>query len=143
MSKSNLQETGYLKLLFQNIALANIGDASGLQPSSTAGSLYIALYTSDPTDADSGAETTYTSYGRVAVVRSVSGWVVSGDEVSNAAEESFPQSTGGSSVITHFAIRTASSGGDLVGSGALSASLTINTGDTPKFEIGDLTITED
>ena len=31
MSKSNLQETGYLKLLFQNIALANIGDAALLE----------------------------------------------------------------------------------------------------------------
>lgn len=143
MSKSNLQETGYLKLLFQNIALANIGDASGLQPSAAAGNLYVALYTTDPTDADTGTEATYTSYARVAVVRSVAGWTVSGNIASNAVSVTFPTSTGGTNTITHFGIRTASSGGDLVGSGALTSSLLVSNADTPKFEIGDLTITED
>ncbi len=143
MSKSNVQETGYLKLLFQNIALANIGDASGLQPSTIAGSFYIALYTTDPTDADVGTEATYTSYARVAVARSVLGWTVSGNTCSNAALITFPTSTGVDNTITHFGVRTASSGGDLVHFGELTTSRLISNTDTPKFEIGDLTITED
>jgi len=58
MSKSNLHENAYLKLIFQNIAMANIGDSAGIQPSAGSGSLYIALYSTDPTDTDSGTEAT-------------------------------------------------------------------------------------
>ena len=143
MSKSNTHETAYLKLVFQNIAIANIGDASGLQPSATAGSLYIALYTADPGETDAGTEATYTSYARQAVARSAAGFTLSGNVASNAALITFPTSTGVSNTITHFGVRTASSGGDLVGSDALGSSLTIDTTDTPKFQIGDITITED
>jgi len=45
MSKTNTHEDGYLKLLFQNVNFANIGDATGLRGSTTAGSLYVALFT--------------------------------------------------------------------------------------------------
>lgn len=143
MSKSNLHETDYLKLIFNNVAIANIGDASGIQPSATVGSLYIALYSDDPTDADTGTEIVYTSYTRIAVARSVAGFTVSGNQVTNAAVITFPTSTGGSDTATHFAIRTALSGGDLIGSGVLTSSIAIASSDIPKFNIGDLTITED
>ena len=142
MSKSNTQETAYLKLLYQNIDMANIGDAGGLQNSATAGSFYIALYKTDPTDADSGTEATYTSYARVAVVRSAVGWTVSGAVCSNAGVITFPTSGGNNNTITHFGIRTASSGGDLVHHAALDASLLVSSGDTPKFAIADISITE-
>lgn len=143
MSKSNLHETGYLKLVFQNVALANIGDASGLQPSGAAGNLYVALYSTDPGETDAGTELTYTGYARVTVVRSVAGWTVSGNTASNAAQVTFPLNNGSTQTANFFAIRTASSGGDLIGSGAVTPSVAIDNGDTPKYEIGDLTITED
>ena len=38
----------------EQAAVAEDAGAAGLQPSATAGSLYVALYTTDPTDADSG-----------------------------------------------------------------------------------------
>jgi len=142
MSKSNVQETGYLKLLYQNIAMANIGNAGGLQPSSVAGSFYIALYTTDPTDADVGVEADYTSYARVAIARSVAGWTVSGNQVSNAVIITFPTSTGGSNTITHYGIRTALTGGDLVHHAPLSSPITINSTETPKFNIGGISGTE-
>lgn len=67
-----------LKLLFQNLAWANVGDAGGLQPSATAGNLYVSLHTDDP--GAGGDQTTnecaYTSYARVAVARSAAGWTV-------------------------------------------------------------------
>tara|TARA_R110000868_G_scaffold120688_3_gene320406 strand:- start:455 stop:886 length:432 start_codon:yes stop_codon:yes gene_type:complete len=143
MAKSNLLEAGILKLVYQNIALANIGNAGGLLPSSVAGSLYVALYTEDPTDADTGVEATYTGYARIAVVRSAVGWTVLENEVSNAAILTFPTNTGTSQTVTHLAIRTASTGGDIVHQGALAVPLVIENGNTPKFEIGDLAITED
>lgn len=142
MAKSNIQETGYLKLTYQNIALANIGDAGGLQPSAAPGNFYAALYTTDPTDADTGTEANYTSYARIAVVRSAVGWTVSGAVVSNAGIITFPTSTGGSNTITHVAVRTALVGGDIVHHGVLSSSLIVSSGNTPKFEIGDFTVTE-
>ena len=143
MSKSNVQETAYLKLLYQNIAMANIGDAAGLQPSATAGNFYVALYTDDPTDADTGTEANYTSYARVAVPRSTSGWTVSGNVVSNATLITFPVSTGGANTLTHFGIHTASTGGDLIGSGALSSTIEVTSTKEPKIEAGALTHSED
>ena len=143
MSKSNTQEIGYLKLLYQNINMANIGDASGLQPSAIDGSVYIALYTTDPTESDTGTETIYTSYARVAVVRSVVGWTVSGNTCTNASTITFPTSTGGTETVTHFGIRTAITGGDLIHYGALTSSLLITNGITPKFNGGYISIIED
>lgn len=143
MSKSNLLETGNLKLILQNIALANIGDAGGLQPSVVAGNLYLALYTTDPTDGDAGTEATFGAYARQAIVRSVAGFDVSGDVGSNAALISFPEATSGSDTITHIAIRTASSGGDMLYHGVMGTSRLVDTGTTLEFAIGAITITED
>lgn len=141
MSASNTLETGILNLIFANLDLANIGDAAGLQNSAAAGSLYIALYTTDPTDADTGTEATYTSYARVAVARSGAGWTVAADNVSNAAAVTFPSATGGTNTITHFGIRTAAAAGDLLFSGALTASLAVSSGITPEIAIGGLDVT--
>lgn len=142
MSKSNLHETAILKLVFQNIAHANIGNASGLQPSGAAGSFYIAIFTASPTDADSGTEANYTSYARIAVARSAAGFTITGDTLTNAAVITFPTSTGGTNIITHFGVYTALTSGDLISWGALTVSKTINTSDTPKIEIGNLQIVE-
>ena len=146
MSKGNTFENDLLLLVFNNTAAALIGDASGLQPSATAGSLYVSLHTGDPGEA--GNQTTnecaYTSYARVAVARSGAGWTVSGNAVTNAALVQFPQCTGSSETATHFAIGTASSGaGKVLYKGALSASLAISSGIQPQFGAGDLDGTED
>jgi hypothetical protein len=146
MSKSNAWETALLNLVFNNTDAANIGDATGLRGSSTAGSFYVSLHTGDPGEA--GNQTTnecaYTSYARVAVARSGSGWTVSGNTVTNAALIQFPQCTGGSETATHFGIGTASSStGVLLYKGALSASLAISSGIQPQFAAGDLDGTED
>lgn len=146
MSKSNAWETALLNLVFNNTDAANIGDATGLRGSSTAGSLYVSLHTGDPGEA--GNQTTnecaYTSYARVGVVRSSSGWTISGNAVTNAALIQFPQCTGGSETATHFGIGTASSStGVLLYKGSLSASLAISSGIQPQFAAGDLDGTED
>ena len=144
MSASNSMENSILLLVFNNTAFAKIGDASGLQPSATAGSLYVSLYTGDPGEA--GDQTTnecdYTSYARVAVVRSGAGWTVTNDTAANAAAVTFPTCTGGTNTATHFGVGTDSSGaGVLLFSGALDSSLAISSGITPQFDAGDLTIT--
>lgn len=137
------QATKLIEHLFQNTAFSNIGDSSGLQPSGTAGSYYIALFTADPTASGSTSnEATYTGYGRVAVARSAGGWTVSTTNVSNTAAITFGECTAGSDTVSHFAIMTAVSGGDMVLRGALSSSLAISTSanQIPEFAIGDLDV---
>jgi hypothetical protein len=146
MSKSNAFETALLELLFKNTALAGIGDASGLQPSAVAGSLYISLHTADPTESgnQSSSEATYTGYARVGVARSAAGWTVAGNLVENAGAVTFPQCTGGSDTVTHFGVgEDATGAGDLLYSGALTAPLAVSNGITPEFSAGDLDVTED
>lgn len=142
MSLSNTSETALLNLLFNNTAWAGIGDAGGLQPSATAGSLYIALHTADPGEAgtQSTSEAAYTGYARVAVARTVGGFTVAGDQVSNASVVQFGECTAGSATVTHFSVGMASSGStDVLYRGALSASRAISAGITPLFNAGALT----
>lgn len=146
MSMSNASETALLNLLFNNSAWANVGDASGLQPSAAAGSYYVALHTSDPGEAGSQTtnEISYTGYARVAVARSAGGWTVSGNQVSNTAQMQYGQCTAGSGTASHFSIGTASSGaGQILLKGALNSSLAISNGITPLFAAGVLTATVD
>ena len=146
MSMSNASETKLLQLLFQNDAWELVGDASGLQPSATAGSLYVALHTADPTDAgnQTTSEASYTGYARVAVARSAGGWTVSGNQVSNTATVQFGECTAGSATVTHFSVGLLSAGaGDILYSGALSASRAVSAGITPLFNPGTLVGTVD
>lgn len=146
MSMSNASETKLLQLLFQNDAWELVGDASGLQPSATAGSLYVALHTADPGEA--GDQTTneaaYTGYARVAVARTGGGWTVSGNQVSNTATVQFGECTAGSATVTHFSVGLLASGaGDILYSGALSASRAVSAGITPLFNPATLVGTVD
>lgn len=146
MSLSNTFETALLNHIFNNAAIANVGDATGLPASAAAGSLYVSLHTADPGEAGSPttSEATYTGYARVAVARSAGGWTVSGASASNAAAINFPAATAGSNTLTHFGISTSASGaGTLLLSGALTASLAVSAGITPSFAAGQLTVAAD
>lgn len=145
MSKSNSWETALLNHLFKNLPVANVGDATGLPASATAGSLFIGLHTADPGEAgdQTTSETSYTGYARVAVTRG-SGWTVSGGQVVNAAAITFGQCTAGSATITHWSIGTSSSGaGTLLYKGALAASLSVSNLITPEITAGGLVVNED
>jgi hypothetical protein len=146
MSMSNTFETNLLNHIFTNADIALVGDATGLRGSSTAGSLYVGLHTANPDEAGSQttSEATYTGYARIAVVRSGSGWTVSGNAVSNAAAVTFDPCTAGSNTISHFTIGTDASGaGKVILYGELTAPLAVSSGITPEFAIGALTATAD
>lgn len=146
MSMSNASETNLLNLLFNNVDWPNVGDAAGLQNSAAAGSFYVALHTADPTDAgdQTTSEVSYTGYARVAVARSGAGFSVSGAQVSNADTVQFGECTAGSATATHFSVGLLSAGaGDILYSGALSASRAISAGITPLFNPGALQGTVD
>lgn len=139
MSKTNAWETGLLELVFINTNFANVGDATGLRGSSTAGSFYFSLHTADPGEA--GDQTTneiaYTSYARVAVARSAAGWTVTADAVAVDANVTFPAGTGGSGTATHWGLGTASSGaGVLLYKGTISPNIVTGNGVTPVLTAG-------
>lgn len=126
MSFSNALETALLNHYFTNAAIANVGDAGGLQPSAVAGSLYVSLHVADPGEGGSQntSPATYTGYAYAAIARSGAGFTVSGNNVQNAALVSFPACTGGSDTITHWGLGRSSSGaGTLDFSGCLGASV--------------------
>lgn len=145
MSKSNAWESALLSLLFENSNAANIGDATGLRGSTSAGSLYFSLHTADPGEA--GDQTTneiaYTSYARVAVARSAAGWTVTGNAVAVDADVTFPAGTGGSGTATHWGLGTAASGaGVLLYKGTISPNIVTGNGVTPVLTAGTC-VTED
>ena len=145
MSKTNSWENGLLELVFKNTNFANVGDATGLRGSSTAGNFYISLHTSDPGEAGDQTtnETSYGSYARVAVVRSGSGFTVTGNSVSPAATISFPACTSSTATITHFGIGTASSGaGVLLYKGTVTPNISVSSGVTPQLTTASA-VTED
>ena len=124
MSKSNSFETSLLQHIFNNTAIANVGDATGLPASATAGSLFVSLHTADPGEAgtQSTSETVYTNYARIGVARSAAGWTISGNTVSNTAAINFATCGATGATLLYWGIGTASSGtGVLLYKGALSS----------------------
>jgi hypothetical protein len=108
--------------LFQNANIANVGDATGLRGSTTAGSFYIALHTADPGAAgdQTTSEAAYTGYARVAVARTSGGFTCTSGTVTNAALVTFGACTAGSATCTHWSAGVASSGAsEIIVSGEL------------------------
>lgn len=134
--KSTYLRNGWLKLLFQATAIANIADNAASSPLTT---LYISLHTSDPglapTNEQAQNETVYTGYLRIALTRSAAAWTVTGNEVAPAANVDFDECTASpGSAITHVGVGTLASGnGKLLMSGALSPSITMAIGVIPRF----------
>jgi hypothetical protein len=99
--------------------------------------VYAGLFTSDPTDAGSGTEVSGGSYARKAATF---GAPSNGASTISSAIE-FDQATGSWGTVTHFGIYDASTSGNLLYHGALTASKAIDTGDVFKFATSALTVT--
>jgi hypothetical protein len=147
MSKSDTWENDLLKLVFNNVGTSLIGDATGLLPSGTTGSLYLSLHTADPgeTGNQSTNETAYAGYSRVAVARASSGFTVTNNSVNLTSNADFGQCTanpGGN--LTYFGVGTAASGaGKLLYSGTLSPNIVMNIGVQPRITTASGLVTED
>lgn len=141
MPKGSTFDNDLLKLILQAVAIANIADNAASSPLTN---LYVSLHTADPGAAGSQttSETSYTSYARVAVARTSSGWAVSSNVGSPVANIDFPQCTGGSATITHFMVGTASSStGKNLWSGTVTPNISVSNGVTPRLTTST-TITE-
>lgn len=138
MSKSNSFENSLLLLVFNNTNIANVGDATGLRGSTTVGSLYLSLHTSDPGEAGSQNtnEISYTGYARQGLARTSGNFSVTTNTMSLNVNVDFPESTGGTGgTVTHFGVGTDSSGaGTLLYSGTVTPNIVVATGVTPRYK---------
>jgi hypothetical protein len=99
--------------------------------------VYLGLYTSDPTDADTGTEVTGNGYAR----QSITFGAPSDGVSTNSAAIEFPQATGSWGTVAYVGIRDASTSGNLLFHTALDASKAIATGDVFRIAIGSLSVT--
>ena len=104
--------------------------------------VFVALYTATPNDAGGGTEATFGSYARQSTAAADWNAAASGSK-DNANAITFPESTSGTETISHFGLFDASTAGNLMAYGALTASRTVNTGDTLLFAAGNLTVNLD
>lgn len=123
MSISNYLEPKILDAVFNNVSLA-VAQA------------YCSLHTADP--GETGAsEVTGGSYGR----QSASFGAASGGAISNDANITFTSMP--ATTVTHVGLWDASTSGNFLWGGALTASKTTNSGDTFQINTGDLDVTLD
>ncbi len=117
----------------------------------TAPATWIALYTATPTDTGGGTEVSGGAYARQRVYASTDTgqtvkWTAAADtstpagakHVNNAATVTFPQATAAWGDCKAVGIFDASSAGNLLWHGTLTATKTVGSGDTFKFTTGNL-----
>jgi hypothetical protein len=122
--------SNYLENALINVTLRNTAYT-------TPTTVYLALYTTDPTDADTGTEVTGGSYAR----QSITFGAPSNGVSTNSAAIEFPQCTASWGTVTHVGIRDASTAGNLLYHTPLDASKTIDSGDIFKIAISSLSVT--
>ena len=99
--------------------------------------VYVSLWTTDPTDAGSGTEVSGGSYARTAVTFGAP----SNGVTTNSADVTFPTATGSWGTVGWIGINDALSSGNLLYHTALDASKTIASGDIFKISTGNLSVT--
>lgn len=136
----------------QAIGITGASAGAGSGPAT----LYVALYTTTPTDSTAGTEVTGGSYARVAVTSSLASWAGTqsagsttassgtGGTTSNNGAVTFPAPTANWGLVTGFGLLDASTAGNLLIYAALTTPKTINSGDAaPSFAAGALTFQSD
>ena len=126
MSFSNYLETKVLGHVFGGTAYT------------AAGTLYLALFTTNPAEDGSGTEVTGGGY-----VRQTVAFTVTGNTASNTAAVEYPTATANYGTVTHVGVYDASTAGNLLAYAALTSSKSIETGDVFRVPTGDLDITLD
>jgi len=122
--------SNYLETALVNAVLRNTSYTSPT-------TVYVGLFTSDPTDAGSGTEVSGGSYTRKAMAFASP----TNGATSNSSAVEFDQATASWGTVTHFGLFDASSSGNLLLHGALTTSKTIDDGDVFKFATSALTAT--
>lgn len=107
---------------------------------------YCALFTTTPGDAGTGGievSTTSTGYARVATAGLWGSAVVGAGTIANSSAITFPTATASWGTVAGVGIYDASTAGNLIWYGALTASKAIGTGDVFQFAVGNLSLAID
>lgn len=99
--------------------------------------IYLALFTSNPTDAKTGTEVIGGGYVRQAVTFNAPS---SGTAVTSA-DVVYPVATATWGTVTHIGVMDAATGGNLLYHGALTNAKTLTVDDQLKIAAGDVSIT--
>lgn len=98
--------------------------------------VYVSLFTSDPTDAGTGTEVSGGSYARTAVTFGAPSSGVS----TNSGDVTFPTATGTWGTVGWIGINDASTSGNLLYHSPLDVAKSITTGDVFKIATGNLSV---
>jgi len=121
---------------YENKILDHMLRAQAFTPPAT---VYVALYTTAPTDAGGGTEVSGGSYARQAVTFNAA----SAGSITNSADITFPQATADWGTIVAVGLFDASTAGNLLWYGNLTTSQTVNNGNIFKIPAGNLTVSLD
>ena len=102
-------------------------------------SWFVGLFTAAPSDSGGGTEVSTGGYTRKSVTFSAAS--SPGGTTSNSGVVTWTASGANFGTVTHVGIFDASTSGNLLWHGGLSASKTVNDGDTIQFAAGNLTLT--
>jgi len=131
--KSDYLENGLLNHVMNGAAMTSPG-----------ATLYISAHTAAVGDAGGGAEVTGGAYARVAVTKNTTNFpTTSTGTISNGTLIQFPVATANWGTVTSAGIWDASTAGNLLYWGDLTASQAVNTNNRLEIPIGSLTIAED
>lgn len=97
---------------------------------------YVALYTAAPSDSGGGTEVTGSGYSRQSVTFDAA--ATPGGTTSNNNLVSFTASGGDFGTVSHIGIFDASTSGNLLWHGAMTASKPVSDGETLEFSVGNI-----
>lgn len=105
--------------------------------------VYLALFTSAPTDAGGGTEIAGGSYARAAVTNNATNFpAAAGGVKSNGTVITYAPATAAWGTVVAFGLFDALSGGNLLFWAPLTTVKPVNSGDSPNWSIGALQFTE-
>lgn len=128
---SDYLETGILNYFFRNQAV----------PQPTA--VFLALYISDPTDADTGTEVSGGGYSRKQITFGTPTQSSNKGLISNNQKIEFDIATTDWGTVSYWGVRDASTGGNLLAKGSFSRAENVLTGNRLSVEVGNIQITQE
>lgn len=113
-----------------------VGHVFGGSAYTAPSTLYVALYTSAPSDTGGGTEVSGGAYAR-----QTAAFTISADTASNTSAIEYPTATANYGTVVAVGVFDASSSGNLLAYGNLTTSKTVSTGDVFRFNAGAIDIT--
>ena len=117
----------------ENKVLAHVFGGSAYNAPAT---IYVGLFTADPGESGSSNEVSGNGYLRQSMA-----FTVTNDACTNTSAVEFPTATGSWGTVTHTALYDASTSGNMLAVGQLSASKGVGSGDVFRFAAGAFDIT--